>query len=82
MFEQSTNTVRPLLHGQRALVTGGNSGIGRGVALSLAAAGADVVVNYVSNPEAAECVVEAIRQSRLQVFDVHVSQISATRPRG
>lgn len=62
MFEQSTSSVRPLLQGQRALVTGGNSGIGRGVALSLAAAGADVVVNYVSNPEAAECVVEAIRQ--------------------
>lgn len=62
MFEASTNTVRPLLRGQRALVTGGNSGIGRGVALSLAAAGADIVVNYVSNPEGAECVVDAIRR--------------------
>ena len=43
---------RPL-RGQKALVTGANSGIGEGVALALGAAGADVVVNYVSNPEAA-----------------------------
>ena len=36
---------RPL-RGQKALVTGANSGIGEGVALALGAAGADVVVNY------------------------------------
>src|SRR2546426_12654844 len=34
--------------------TGANSGIGKAVALSLARAGADVVVNYVSRPEAAD----------------------------
>jgi glucose 1-dehydrogenase len=70
MIEQSTSTVRPLLQGQRALVTGSNSGIGRGVALSLAAAGADIVVNYVSNPEGAECVVDAIRQLGRKAFAV------------
>jgi glucose 1-dehydrogenase len=48
-------TALPLvLAGQPALVTGANSGIGAGVALGLAEAGADVVVNYVTNPEAAE----------------------------
>ena len=45
--------VRPLA-GQVALVTGSSSGIGRGVALSLAVAGADVVINYVSGAQAAE----------------------------
>ncbi len=49
------------LKGQRALVTGAASGIGAGVARALGAAGASVVVNYVTNPEAAEAVVEDIR---------------------
>ena len=56
------HTTRARLDGQRALVTGGNSGIGRGVALALAAAGADVVVNYVSNPESAASAVAAIEK--------------------
>jgi glucose 1-dehydrogenase len=49
-----------VLAGQPALVTGANSGIGKAVALGMAAAGADVVVNYVSNPEAAEEVAHEI----------------------
>jgi glucose 1-dehydrogenase len=49
------------LKGQKALVTGAASGIGAGVARALGAAGASVVVNYVTNPEAAEAVVEDIR---------------------
>lgn len=48
------------LHGQPALVTGANSGIGRAVALGLAAAGADVAINYISAPEAAEEVAHKI----------------------
>ncbi len=49
------------LKGQKALVTGANSGIGEGVALALGAAGAAVVVNYVSNPEGALAVAEKIK---------------------
>jgi glucose 1-dehydrogenase len=51
---------RPLKN-QKALVTGANSGIGEACALALGAAGAAVAVNYISNPEEAERVVETIR---------------------
>jgi glucose 1-dehydrogenase len=51
----------PSLRGQKALVTGANSGIGEAIARALAAAGADVVVNYRSNPAAADRIVDDIK---------------------
>jgi glucose 1-dehydrogenase len=48
------------LAGKVALITGASRGIGRGIALCLAAEGADVVVNYRSHPDEARQVVEAV----------------------
>jgi glucose 1-dehydrogenase len=50
-----------LLLGQKALVTGASSGIGKAIALSLGDAGADVVVNYVSDEDKAQGLAEEIR---------------------
>jgi len=49
------------LAGKHALVTGGNSGIGKAIALALGEAGADVAVNYIVHPEDAEAAAEEIR---------------------
>ena len=49
------------LSGRRALVTGGNSGIGAAIVSSLAAAGADVAINYIGHPDAAEAGASAVR---------------------
>ena len=49
------------LENQTAIITGANSGIGEGVAIALGQAGANIVVNYVTNPDAANTVVEKIK---------------------
>ena len=50
------------LEGKAAVVTGGGRGVGRAISLTYAKEGADVVVNYVSNPKTAQEVVEEIQK--------------------
>jgi glucose 1-dehydrogenase len=63
--------VPKLLKGQKALVTGANSGIGKAVAIALGEAGADVVVNYVRGEEAAQAVVKTIVASGSKALALH-----------
>ncbi|MFD7098097.1 SDR family oxidoreductase [Streptomyces xanthophaeus] len=65
-----------MLKGQKALVTGANSGIGKATAIGLGRAGADVVVNYVSGADAAQEVVEEIASFgvRAAAYEADVSQ--------
>src|SRR5215475_9577689 len=64
-----------LLLGQKALVTGASSGIGRAIAMSLADAGADVVINYVSGEDKAQALAEELREkgSRAMALRADVS---------
>ena len=65
------------LDGRVALVTGGGRGIGKAIALALAAAGCDVAVNYVSREADARTTAEAItamgRRSLVAKGDVSIS---------
>lgn len=60
---EGVHVLHRFLRGQRALVTGASSGIGEGVARALGAAGAAVAVNYITNPEAAQRIVDEIKAS-------------------
>jgi glucose 1-dehydrogenase len=66
----TSRSMTRILEGQKALVTGANSGIGRSVAVALGPAGADVAVNYVIGDEAAEAVVAEIRDAQSNSFAV------------
>ena len=55
------------LAGSEVLVTGGTRGIGRGISLQLARAGASVVANYARNDDAAEALRSLAAQERLEL---------------
>ena len=56
------------LQNQSALVTGADSGIGKGVALELAKAGAKLLINYAHNEHAAQEVVSEIKAGGGEAF--------------
>src|SRR3954447_13007792 len=61
MITPDDGAPRRVLAGQKAIVTGASSGIGRAIAVALGRAGADVLVNYSSSAGPAEEVAEEIR---------------------
>lgn len=63
------------LRGQKAIVTGASSGIGQGIAIALAEAGAHVLVNYHSDEQGAGETLEAIGAFNGQAFD-HQADVS------
>ncbi|WP_406451888.1 SDR family oxidoreductase [Streptomyces sp. NBC_01622] len=65
----------PLLKGQKVLVTGANSGIGKATAISMGRFGADVVVNYVSGEDAAKEVVREIEGFGVRAY-AHEADVS------
>jgi glucose 1-dehydrogenase len=74
--EMPDRPIHKVLEGQKALVTGASKGLGEGVAVALAKAGADVLVNYHGDREGAERVVKEIEKTgrRALPFKADVSQ--------
>ena len=73
--ESPRRAAYPVLKGQRALVTGGSKGLGAGIALSLAQAGADVLINYRGDAEGAERTAREVRKSGRRAV-VHQADVS------
>jgi enoyl-[acyl-carrier protein] reductase III len=73
------DTPSQLLNGRVALITGSSRGIGRAIALELAARGADIVVNYLRKRSAAEEVAASIEALGRRAIAVKANVGSATQ---
>ena len=69
---------RKLLKGQKAIVTGASSGIGRSIALALGNAGAAVCVNYVAGEDKAQSMVDELRGHGHTAFSFRADVSSET----
>jgi NAD(P)-dependent dehydrogenase (short-subunit alcohol dehydrogenase family) len=69
------------LTGKIAVVTGGTSGVGREIALSLAAEGANVAVNYRSSAKEAEILVDEIvaKGGKAKAYKADVADFAAVK---
>ena len=66
------------LQGKVAIVTGGNTGIGKAVVLALAAEGASIVIDYVADPDATEALEQQVRDlgDKVTAVKADVSKIA------
>lgn len=64
------------LKGRKALITGGESGLGAATAKSLAQAGADVAITYLKTPEAAEKVAATARAYKVRAEAVLLADVA------
>jgi glucose 1-dehydrogenase len=73
--ESPRRVIHAVLVGQTALVTGASKGLGAGIAVALAEAGCDVLVNYSSDRAGAERTAEAVASFGRRAF-VHKADVS------
>lgn len=62
-----------LLQGKIALITGGSRGIGRATAILLAEHGADIIINYAGNKQAADEVCESVKKLGRKVLAIQAN---------
>ncbi len=74
--QMPSKPIEKVLKGQKALVTGADSGIGKGIAISMGLAGADVVVNYHKGGDKAQEVVEEIKKNGCKNVYAHQADVS------
>jgi glucose 1-dehydrogenase len=69
------------LDGKKALITGSSKGIGRGIAIAFARAGADVVINYNSDPRGAQEAVAEVETlcRRAVAIQADLGQVASVR---